>query len=79
MGKKLAVSSSNGIDEEFARELFAPYGEVISLSLATTDGGREIAIVEMESSEGAEQAMADLDGNNINGSFIQVTEAKRVG
>ncbi|MFE2879239.1 hypothetical protein ACFXG6_32710 [Streptomyces roseus] len=79
MGKKLVVSSSNGIDEESARALLEPYGEVISISLATTDGGRDIAIVEMESSERAEQAMADLHGNNIDGSFIQVTEAKRVG
>jgi len=64
--------------EEAVRGLFEQYGQVDSVKLITdrdTGRPRGFGFVEMES-EGATQAIAELNGRDLDGRALKVNEAK---
>ncbi|MDD5672730.1 MAG: RNA-binding protein [Chitinivibrionales bacterium] len=77
MGKKLYVGNlSWGATEEAVRNLFAQYGAVTSVSIITdreTGRSRGFAFVEME---GADEAIAALNGKEFDGRALKVNEAQ---
>ena len=63
--------------EDEIRQLFAPYGNVTSVSLITdreTGAPRGFGFVEME--EGAKEAISALDNRELSGRNLRVNEAK---
>jgi len=79
MSKKLYVGNLpfSTYDEEI-RNLFSAYGEVISVSLITdreTGRLRGFGFVEMNE-EGADAAIAALDGKDFNGRTLKVNQAQ---
>ncbi len=61
------------------RSAFAVYGQVDSVNIITdrdTGRARGFAFVEMGDSEGAEKAIAALNGSDLGGRTIQVNEAR---
>ena len=65
--------------EASLRTLFAPHGDVVSVSLIIDrDSGRSkgFAFVEMGTPDEAEKAVAALDGTQLDGRAIKVNEAK---
>jgi RNA recognition motif-containing protein len=63
--------------EDDIRQLFAPYGNVTSVSLITdreTGAPRGFGFVEME--EGAREAISALDNRELSGRNLKVNEAK---
>lgn len=79
MSKKLYVGNlSFSSTEEDVRDHFAPYGEVISVNLITdreTGRLRGFGFVEMDD-EGANAAIAALDGKELAGRTLKVNEAQ---
>lgn len=64
--------------EELA-ELFAPYGEVTSARIITdrmTHKSKGFGFVDMPDDEAARKAIAELDGYELKGRQIAVTEAR---
>lgn len=64
-------------NEEEVRGMFAPYGEVVSVKLINdreTGRARGFGFVEMN--EGAENAIAALDGSMVGGRALKVNEAR---
>ncbi len=67
--------------EEELEELFAQFGEVISVKLITdrdTGRPRGFGFVEMED-DGVAEAISDLDGSDMGGRQLKVSEARPRG
>lgn len=77
--KKLFVGNlSFSIQEQELREEFEQYGEVISVKLISdrdTGRPRGFGFIEMDD-EGAEKAIAELDGKELGGRNMRVNEAQ---
>jgi len=70
---------SYGISDEKLREVFEAYGEVNSANVIRfRDSGRSkgFGFVEMENDEEAQQAIENLDGEEIDGRSIKVNKAR---
>jgi cold-inducible RNA-binding protein len=68
--------------EDELRDLFAPYGEVVSVSVVydrATGRPRGFAFVEMGTSEAAEGAISGLNGQEVGGRQLRVNAAKPQG
>jgi len=82
MNKKLYVGNlSYNTSETTLRPLFAEYGEVESVNVITdreTGRPRGFAFVEMDA-RGAEDAMRALDGSQLGGRSLRVSEAQERG
>lgn len=80
MSKKLYVGNlPYSITEVTLRDLFAPVGEVASVSIITdreTGRAKGFAFVEMASETLAQQAMQQINGKSIEGRTITVAEAR---
>ena len=80
MGKKLYVGNlPYSATEASLRELFAPLGEVTSVSIITDrDSGRSkgFGFVEMATEAAAQQAIAQINGKNLDERAITVAEAR---
>ena len=80
MAKRLFVGNlSYTATEEQVRTLFSEVGTVASVSLVTdreTGQARGFGFVEMETEEAAQEAIAKLNGREINRRNITVSEAR---
>jgi len=80
MAKKLFVGNLNyATTEEQLRTLFGEVGPVASVALITdraTGQPRGFGFVEMETEEGARDAIARLNEREVNGRNITVSEAR---
>jgi RNA recognition motif-containing protein len=80
MGKKLYVGNlPYSATEASLREMFAPLGEVTSVAIITDrDSGRSkgFGFVEMATEAAAQQAIAQLNGKNMDERAITVAEAR---
>jgi len=82
MSKKLFVGSlSWGTNDEALREAFAPHGEISEAVVITdrdTGRSRGFGFVTFEDDEAADQAVAALNGTELDGRTIRVdvTQAK---
>ena len=80
MGKKLYVGNlPYSATEASLRELFAPLGEVTSVSIITDrDSGRSkgFGFVEMATDAAAQQAISQLSGKSLDDRAITVAEAR---
>ena len=80
MGKKLYVGNlPYSATEASLRELFAPLGEVTSVSIITDrDSGRSkgFGFVEMATEAAAQQAITQLSGKTMDDRAITVAEAR---
>jgi cold-inducible RNA-binding protein len=65
--------------EDELRHLFAAYGPVDRVSIATDRSGqpRGFAFVEMASAEDADRAIAELNGTQLHDHRLDVSEARR--
>ena len=67
------------VTEDTLRDLFAQYGEIVSVSIPTdrdTGRARGFAFVEMEADAAADAAIQGLDGSQLEGRTIRVNEAR---
>jgi RNA recognition motif-containing protein len=65
--------------ESLLQEAFSACGEVLSVSVMTdreTGRSRGFAFVEMATSEGAQKALAELDGHDLQGRSMRVSVAQ---
>lgn len=80
MAKKLyAGNLSYNISEEELKNVFTPFGEVLSVKIITDAGtGRSkgFGFVEMANDEDADKAIAGLNGTNVMDRAINVSEAR---
>src|SRR5512136_2715392 len=80
MGKKLYVGNlPYSATEATLRELFAPLGEVTSVSIITDrDSGRSkgFGFVEMATEAAAQQAISQINGKSLDDRAITVAEAR---
>lgn len=78
--KKLYVGNlSYGTNDATLRELFAPFGTVISASVVTdreTGRSRGFGFVEMQDDAAATQAIAQLNGKTVDNRALTVNEAR---
>lgn len=78
MSKKLYVGNLPwSVTKEDIRELFAPIGDILSVSLITepeTGRSRGFGFVEM-SNDDAKAAISRLDGRDFNGRQLRISEA----
>lgn len=78
--KNLFVGNMNfQTTESELRELFAPFGQVTRVHIATdreTGRARGFGFVEMASDEEAARAIAALDGKEVGGRALKVNEAR---
>jgi cold-inducible RNA-binding protein len=68
--------------ESLLQEAFSACGEVVSVSVMTdreTGRSRGFAFVEMANSEGAQKAIAELDGRDLQGRALRVSVAQERG
>ncbi len=69
-----------GMTNQSLNDLFAEFGTVVSAKIITDrDTGRSkgFGFVEMETKEAGENAIAQLNGQDINGRQIKVNEAQQ--
>ncbi len=80
MGSKIYVGGlPYSASESELNELFAPHGTVESVRVITdkfTGQSRGFAFVEMSTSEGANAAIAAINGTEMGGRTLTVNEAK---
>jgi cold-inducible RNA-binding protein len=80
MSKKLYVGNlSYSVTTSSLEELFATVGEVASVDVITdrmTGRSRGFAFVEMADDAGAQKAVAELNGRDLDGRAIKVAEAR---
>src|SRR5690242_4658456 len=81
VGTKLYVGNLNyNTTEQTLREAFSGNGrEVASVSIIMdreTGRSRGFAFVEMATAEGAQQAMQELDGQELDGRMLRINEAR---
>jgi RNA recognition motif-containing protein len=78
--KKVYVGNmSYDTTEDKLRELFAPHGDVASVTVVTdryTGRPRGFSFVEMETEESAQAAIAALNGQEVDGRQLKVAEAR---
>ena len=70
---------SFNVQDEDLKEFFTPYGEVTSAKIINdreTGRSRGFGFVEMSDDIAAKKAIAELDGGDVEGRTINVTEAK---
>ena len=83
MPSKIYVGNmSYSTTEDELRDLFAPYGEVVSVSVVydrATGRPRGFAFVEMGTSEAADGAINALNGQEVGGRQLRVNAAKPQG
>ena len=83
MPSKIYVGNmSYSTTEDELRDLFAPYGEVVSVSVVydrATGRPRGFAFVEMGTTEAAEGAISALNGQEVGGRQLRVNAAKPAG
>jgi RNA recognition motif-containing protein len=68
-----------GMTEDSLRELFAPFGEVLSAKIIKdrlTDRSRGFGFVEMENKDEAEAAIQKVDGTEVEGRNMKVNLAR---
>jgi cold-inducible RNA-binding protein len=68
--------------EDELRDLFAPYGEVVSVSVVydrATGRPRGFAFVEMGTTEAAQGAISGLNGQEVGGRQLRIDSAKPPG
>ena len=68
-----------GTTETDLRDAFSVYGQVDTVNIVTdrdTGRARGFAFIEMGDSDGAEKAIAALNGSDLGGRAIQVNEAR---
>ena len=81
MGTKLYVGNLNyNTTEQSLRDAFGSNGrEVASVSIIMdreTGRSRGFAFVEMATAEGAQQALQELDGQELDGRMLRINEAR---
>jgi RNA recognition motif-containing protein len=80
MAKNVYVGNmSYDTTQDRLRELFAAHGEVVSVNIITdrdTGRPRGFAFVEMATDEAANAAIAALDGQQVDGRTLRVSEAR---
>jgi cold-inducible RNA-binding protein len=80
MSKKLYVGNlSYSVTTSSLEELFSSVGEVASVDVITdrmTGRSRGFAFVEMAEDAGAQRAIAELNGRDLDGRAIKVAEAR---
>ncbi len=78
--KKLYVGNlSFHTTEDQLRSLFAPYGQIDSVSLVTdrdTGQSRGFCFVEIADDAAADRAIAELNGRDVDGRTLNVNEAR---
>lgn len=70
---------SFNVQDEDLREFFTPYGEVTSAKIINdreTGRSRGFGFVEMADDTASKKAIQELDGADVEGRTIKVTEAK---
>ncbi len=73
-GKKLYVGNLKySVTDEQLKELFANYGEVVSVNVIE---GRGFGFVEMASEQEAQDAKDSLDGKEFEGRTLRINEAR---
>ncbi len=79
MAKKIYVGNMNyNTSEDTLRQLFAQYGEVVSVNVITdryTGRAKGFGFVQMASEDAARAAMAALNGRDVDGRQLKVNEA----
>ena len=79
MAKKIYVGNMNyNTSEDTLRQLFAQYGEVVSVNVITaryTGRAKGFGFVEMASEDAARAAMTALNGRELDGRQLKVNEA----
>lgn len=80
MAKKLYVGSlPYSIDETQLRELFEPFGELISVRVISdkfTGRSKGFGFVEFDDNAAADEAVAQVNGRQIDGRTLVVNEAR---
>ena len=80
MAKKLYVGNlSYDTTDSRLQELFTAYGTVVSVNVITdrnTGRSKGFAFVEMETEEGAQEAIKKFNGGDLDGKTITVNEAR---
>lgn len=80
MGKKIYIGNlSFGVDDQALSDVFARYGSVESARvIMDRDSGRSkgFAFVEMTNSDDAANAIQELNGSELSGREMKVSEAK---
>jgi RNA recognition motif-containing protein len=80
MAKKIYVGNLNySTREESLQDMFAQYGEVLSVNIITdryTGQSKGFGFVEMEEQDAAEAAISALDGSTLDNRELRVNEAK---
>jgi len=80
MAKKLYVGSlPYSADEHALRELFEPYGNLLSVAVISdkfTNQSKGFGFVEFEDSEAADKAIAEINGREMGGRSLTVNEAR---
>ena len=80
MAKKIYVGNlSFNTDDEQLNHLFSPFGRVISAQVVKdkfTSRSRGFGFVEMDSNEEADKAIAALNGKEVDGRALKVSEAQ---
>jgi len=79
MAKKIYVGNMNyNTSEDTLRQLFAQYGEVVSVNVITdryTGRAKGFGFVEMATEDAARSAMTALNGKEVDGRQLKVNEA----
>ncbi len=80
MAKKIYVGNlSFNTNDEQLNKIFAPFGAVASARVITdkfTSRSRGFGFVEMENNEEADKAIAALNGKDVDGRALKVSEAQ---
>ena len=80
MPKKIYVGNLPfSASQDEVRDLFSPYGEVLSVNLITdreTGRSRGFGFVELDAPD-AERAISELDGRDFGGRALRVNEAQQ--
>jgi len=80
MAKKLYVGSlSYSTDENKLRELFEPFGTLLSANVINdkfSGQSKGFGFVEFEDSDAAEKAIAEINGKEVDGRNLVVNEAR---
>ena len=80
MAKKIYVGNlSFNTNDDQLNQLFTPYGQVISARVVMdnfTSRSKGFGFVEMEKPEEADKAIAELNGKEIDGRALKVSEAR---
>jgi len=80
MAKKLYVGSlSYNTDENGLRKLFEPFGTLISVAVISdkfTGRSKGFGFVEFEDSHAADEAIAQINGKEVDGRTLTVNEAR---